>query len=106
MNRRDDDVEYQPARGWRLDKTVPVVLVIVLLSQAAAGIWFAGRTVQRQDDNERRIVQIESQHVGERISTLEVQLVDMKSGIYRIDGKMDRIIDMRGAEPAHKNGVQ
>lgn len=83
---------------WHLDKKVPIALIVTLLCQFAAGVWFAGKMSQRQDEQERRITVMEQQNVGGRLGALEGQLSDVKAGLNRIDAKLDRLIE-KGARP-------
>lgn len=87
---RDDD------NRWHLDKKVPISLIVALTLQGGAGIWFAGKLAQRQDDQERRLTTIEGANVSGRIGVLESQIGDVKEGLKRIDGKLDRLLDSSG----------
>lgn len=78
---------------WHLDKKVPITLIVVLLVQFAGGIWYAGRSTQRQDEHERRINTIEQQNVSGRLGSVEGQLHDVKAGVSKINDKLDRIIE-------------
>ena len=84
-----------PDNGWHLDKRVPIALILTLAVQFAAGVWFAGQLAQRQDEQERRITAIENQNISGRLGAVEGQLADLKDGIRRIDGKLDRLIEKR-----------
>ena len=95
--RRPAPTETDPSH-WHLDKRVPVTLIVVLIGQAALGVWFSGRLSQRQDEQERRILTIEQQNVTARLGMLESQLSDLKAGLFRIDSKLDRLIESNGAK--------
>lgn len=86
-------MEPQSDNHWHLDKKVPITLIFVLLVQLAGGIWYAGRSTQRQDDQERRINTIEQQNVSGRLGSVEGQLQDVKAGVSKINDKLDRIIE-------------
>lgn len=78
---------------WHLDKKVQITLIVTLLVQFGMGLWFAGRSTQRQDEHERRINTIEQQNVGGRLWSVEGQLQDVKAGVSKINDKLDRIIE-------------
>ena len=86
------------AEGWHLDKKVPITLIFVLLAQLGAGIWFAGRTMQRADEQERRLASIEQDKVSLRMSVVESQLADVKAGVQASNQKLDRLIE-KGQKP-------
>lgn len=85
------------AEHWHLDKKVPITMILVLLVQLASGLWFAARMVQRDEDQERRLNSIEQaaaqQNYSGRMTALESQIADLKAGVNRIDGKLDRLIE-------------
>lgn len=91
-----------PSEHWHLDKKVPIAMILVLLVQLGTGLWFAARMVERDESQERRLTAIEQasvqQNMGGRLSTVEAQLTDLKAGVSKIDGKLDRIIE-RGGRP-------
>lgn len=84
---------------WHLDKKVPIALIVTLCVQLIGGIWFAGRMVQRDEEQERRLERIEeaarADNVAGRLSTLESQMNDLKAGLYRIDSKLDRLVERK-----------
>jgi hypothetical protein len=80
---------------WHLDKKVPIALITALTAQAVGGVWMAGQLAQRQDDQERRLSTIERHNVSGRISVLESQVNDVRDGVRRIDGKLDRLLEGR-----------
>ncbi len=64
---------------WMIDKHVPVALLMAILGQSAAGIWWAAGVNFRVADTEKRI---------ERMANLIVPSLDR---ITRLEGKMDGI---------------
>lgn len=80
---------------WHLDKRVPIALIVALAVHLMSSIWFAGQFVQRQENQERRLSLIEQQNISGRLASLESQVSDVKTGVTKIDGKLDRIIEAR-----------
>jgi len=46
--------------GWHLDKRVPITLILTLLIQAAAGLWFAAKM-------DARVIALEEGRVEQRL---------------------------------------
>ena len=83
----------QEREQWHLDKKVPIALLTALLIQFGGMMMYVGTLKSQTEDNGRRITQLESQKVPERLSSLEAQLTDTKALILRIESKVDRISD-------------
>lgn len=87
-------------QGWRIDKHIPVAVIIAIAVQTAGVIWWASDLSTRIDILERfRIEQLQSsKEDAERIRNLEGQvpailneLENINKGIDRIDKKLDKI---------------
>lgn len=76
--------------SWHLDKKVPIVLLMALVGQFAGMAMFVGSVKSQGDENTRRISALEAQKVGERLSSLEAQVIDAKALLIRIDDRMTR----------------
>jgi hypothetical protein len=96
-----------PSTHWHLDKKVPITLILVLAVQLVGGIWFAGRMVERDESQERRLAAIEKSREDEnaerqsvigRIGVLESRVSDVKQAVQDANVKLDRLIE-RGARP-------
>lgn len=82
--------------SWHLDKKVPISIIVSLLLQCAALIWWANGITKDSEDHSRRLAQIESQRASERLAALESQMIDSRGSLSRIEGKLDRLIETRG----------
>lgn len=78
---------------WHLDKGIPISIVLMLIVQAAAAIWWVGDLSKQVQDNKERISRIEAQRVSERLTALESQMVDSRGSLTRIENKLDRLIE-------------
>ena len=74
--------------GWRLERTVPVALLLAVTIQAAAGLMWAGRAAARIDEIEHRVT--DQRGVGERLARLEALIAAQTAQLTRIEAKLDR----------------
>lgn len=59
--------ERQSGEGesWHLDRRIPIALIIALMAQAGAGIWYAGRMDAAIQQHESRLMRLEAQRVAD-----------------------------------------
>lgn len=87
-----------PEQRWHIDKGIPVFVLLGLLAQFA---WFSHRDGVRERtliEHERRIAEVEAQRNPERMATLEIQQIEMKALMLRLDSKVDRLLERKAAE--------
>ena len=75
---------------WTLDKRIPLPLVLALIGQMAAGIWFAAGVVSKQDQHDRDIASIrgaqsEIRQVSDRLIRLEEMAKNISDQLSKID---------------------
>lgn len=85
----------QNTNRWRLEKNVPVGVVIALVVQGAGLIWWANGITKDNQEYARRLVQLEAQRAEQRLTVLESQMIDSRGSLARIEGKLDRLIEGR-----------
>jgi cyclopropane fatty-acyl-phospholipid synthase-like methyltransferase len=85
--------EAQREKEWHLDRKVTLALILSLLANAGATVWFAAQLDQRVTTIENRQEQWASS--PERITKVETQIEGVREGIKRIESKLDRIIESR-----------
>lgn len=73
---------------WRLDRQVPLALIVTLLLQAAGGFMWAGRASVRIDDLKHRVDAQAT--MAERLARLEEQAALTRESLNRIDDKLER----------------
>lgn len=78
---------------WHIDKSISITLIILFLTQAVAGLWWVSSESSTINSNTRRIENIETQRIGERLAALESQMQDSKGSLLRIESKIDRIME-------------
>lgn len=81
--------------NWHLDKRVPIALIATMLIQFAGIVMYVSAINSRTLENERRISNLESQKIGERLAAVESQMVDAKALLLRVETKIDRISERR-----------
>lgn len=69
-------------RHWHLDKKVPIALIVTIVLQTSAVIWWASSLSARVDYLERHQAQTAPQ--GDRLTRVEVKLENVQSGVEEI----------------------
>lgn len=72
MTTRQNAEDDPAASAWHLDKRIPIALLIGLLCNAAAGVWWASQLTSRVDSVERAVVSLSQDH--DRIIRMEETL--------------------------------
>lgn len=89
----------QRERGWRLDRRIPLGLIVALLAQAGSIAWWASGKEQQDRFQDTRLTQTElvlsryegaQQQVAERLARLEERLEAQTELLKQIDRKMER----------------
>ena len=84
-------------KHWTLDRRVPLALIWAVLAQTGVGIWWASRQEATINHLSQRQAALEAQRatdrVGERLSTLESQMMDAKDVLRRIDERTQRLVE-------------
>jgi peptidoglycan hydrolase CwlO-like protein len=91
------EVKQKPDNEWHLDKRVPIALIITLLLQFGAGVWWASNANERLDQVERRLEgfadrsdamrgQINEQ--GQSIAVLLSRIDDTNTNLDRLRGEV------------------
>jgi hypothetical protein len=72
---------------WHLDRRVPLALILTILLQTGAAVWFAASLQARVDVLER---DIEREHVLN--ARQETAIRSIENGAARLDAKLDGIL--------------
>ena len=77
--------------SWRLDHTIPLSLVVLVLSQCAAGVWVV---VDTKKDVEILKISVANQIAIDAKQDARTAAIEIESRetLIRIDAKLDRII--------------
>ena len=86
------------ASNWNLDKRVPIALILAILTQTAAGVWWAASQTARLDTQERREAVLESNdskmaeaqlRAVEALASIKASQDAMRSSLDRIERTID-----------------
>lgn len=96
----DDELK----REWRIDRRFSVALVVTLVCQASAAVWFASKTDSRVEALERRYVELaeitaadrqwqinQRIRVWERVNDQDDALDDLRAGAAGIAAQLEYI---------------
>ena len=91
---RPNEIEVE---HWRVDKHIPVALILTLiltvLANAAAMVWWGSGIQYTQQDHERRLVAQEESKIAERMAVVENQIRSSKELQIDMNSKLDRILE-------------
>ena len=76
--------------GWRIDRHVPVALVLTIILQTGAALMWSGAAAERLTALETRSARTDE--IIERTARLEEQSLAMRASLTRIEEKLDRAI--------------
>jgi hypothetical protein len=76
--------------GWKLDRHVPVALVLTIVLQTGAALLWSGAAAERLSALEQRSGRTDE--VVERTARLEEQSNAMRASLARIEEKLDRVV--------------
>ena len=83
---------------WMLDKRVPIALILAILTQTAAGVWWAASQTARLDTAERRMTLLEASDTkmadaqirsSEALAAIKASQDAMRSALDRIERNID-----------------
>lgn len=86
-NREDD--------RWKLDKHIPVAVIVAIMIQGVAGVWWVSGLQHSVQDHERRLVAQEAAKIAERMAVVEVQMRDNRDLQLEMNRKLDRLVDVK-----------
>lgn len=78
---------------WRISREIPVTVLLALAVQCAGIVWWAQGVTKDREADRHRIEVLEAQRIGERISSLESQMLDMKASQMRVESNLQRLVE-------------
>lgn len=84
--------------AWVLDKKVPIALILALLGQTAAGVWWAASISARVEIGETRVNKLETNDVkmtettarsAEALAAIKATQESMRAALDRIERNID-----------------
>lgn len=76
---------------WHLDKRVPIALIMTIVFQSMAAVWWASSMQSRLDSLER-IISAQSQNES-RLARVEQLTSSQSQALNSIEDKLDRVIE-------------
>jgi len=81
-------------KNWRVDRHIPVAVIVMLFLQTAGAIWWASNVQSIIDNNAVRIAKLESRDAESRVFTERLVRVEVKqestiSLLQRLIDKLD-----------------
>lgn len=85
------DQEYE--QSWHLDKKVPIAMIVTIVLQTGAFVWFAARLDHRVEALERSEArQTTTAPVqADRLTRVEVKVEGIQEGVHRIERILQQI---------------
>jgi hypothetical protein len=77
--------------SWQIDKHIPIALIIVILGQTAAAVWYAAKLDQRVfmlEANKIEVTRLVS--VEEKLGAVKENLIDIKREVSHINEKLEQ----------------
>lgn len=83
----------EPTEAWRLDKHIPVAVIVTIVVQSLAAVWYVGGVVNRLDNavdqnqrQERRIEALEEVSTTQAVNaaTLSAQLSAVQDSVQEL----------------------
>jgi hypothetical protein len=106
----EDEFGYQRQRvSWHLEKGVSISIIVVLLAQAASGVWFASKMTAQVEQNTNDIMAIKADEkerekqraeVIANLSSINQELRDMREIMFQSAGRPTQLV-----MPASSNGA-
>lgn len=87
MAENDDNT----VEGWHLDKRIPITLIIAIVLQTVAVVWWGARLDQRVTQLE--LTSSSRAEFSDRITRQETLMESVQDTTRRIETKVDRILD-------------
>jgi hypothetical protein len=98
----DSDFDYSRARAsWHLEKGVSISIIVVLLLQAASGVWFASKMTQQVEQNTNDISAMKADEKDREktraemianLSSINQELRDIREIMFQSPGRANQII--------------
>lgn len=86
----NENAHPRSARGWRIDRQIPVALIISMVIQTFAVIWWAAKIESRVETLE--LHDITYNIVLDRVSRVEEKVISLKETSTAIDQKLTQLI--------------
>lgn len=96
-----DHAAAREREHWALDKKVPLAVIVTIIIQTVAAIWWVATMDSRMAGVEARLIEIQSQRLDVRVTSMEDQNRALHVQLNRIELKLDRVIEREGGRTTH-----
>lgn len=83
---------------WKLDKHVPIAIILAILAQGTMGIWWVSGLQHSVQDHEKRLAVYEATKISERMAVVESQITASRELQLEMNKKLDLIL-INGKQP-------
>lgn len=87
----DEDLRDPAAAGWHLDKRLPAALLVTLLLQTSAIVWWAATTDSRIRHVEEALASASG--TDARLARIEVRVENSNRSLDRLEDRLQRFED-------------
>ena len=88
-------ITLQSDSRWRIDKHIPIPMLIGLIAQTFIVVWVVSARLTEQTERlgtyDRRITAIEAYRLSERVAVMESQMADIRALLLRLDSRLDTL---------------
>lgn len=88
-NRRNNDFRD----SWHLDQKITVALILALLTNAGAGIWWASATDSRLNSLEKSVTMAQMADIPKRVTVLETEIPYIQRDLTAANAKLDKVLE-------------
>lgn len=89
MNQDSADERHAPRERWHVGKEIPLAMVLTIMLQSAAAIWWARGIDAKGEDHERRLTTLEREREGmraaERLAVIEATVSEIRKSQDRVE---------------------
>jgi len=78
---------------WALDKRVPLAVIVTIFLQTMGAIWWSSAIDTRMSGVETMLIELRSQKLDSRVTSLEDQFKALGVQMTRIEAKLDRLVE-------------
>lgn len=88
----EEMLQRQTPGGWHLDKKVPISIIVTLLMQAAAGLWFLAN-LRTDIELLKNTTAVQRERDDRQDKTLADALALIRADLQKANDKLDRLIE-------------
>ena len=91
-NPRNSQDRRREEDRWKLDKHIPIAIILAIISQGLFGVWWVAGLQHSIQDHEKRLATVESTKISERMAVVESQITASRELQVEMNKKLDLIL--------------